>query len=154
MHFEYLSCESIRLFIDIIDESFDILTIGLWVSVCRRFSLSVLPIHLNDRVAESFFSIAHNYPFVDDSALDDIISYFTWKCGGYIGDRDIVSISASSVDNQTNNLLHSITDFEDRNYFYTNNEPISWVCYDFKNMHIKPTHYFIRFRRDGNDNHI
>jgi hypothetical protein len=21
-------------------------------------------------------------------------------------------------------------------------------------MHIKPTHYFIRFRRDGNDNHI
>jgi hypothetical protein len=142
------------LFIDIIDELFDILTIGLWVSVCRRLSVSVLPIYQNDQVAELFFSTAHNCPFADDSALDGIISYLTWKCGDYIGDRGIVSISASSIDNLISHLLRSITDFEDRNYFCTNNEPISWVCYDFKNMYIKPTHYSIRFRRDGNDNHM
>jgi hypothetical protein len=143
-----------RLFIEIIDESFDVLTIGLWVSVCCRLSLSVSPTHQNDRFVESLLSTAHNCPFAEGSPLEGIISYLTRKCGGHIGDRGIVSISASSVNSPTNYPLRNVADFENRTYFCTNIEVNSWICYDFKNMRIKPTHYSIRSRRDSNSYHL
>jgi hypothetical protein len=41
--FEYLSYDSMQLFLEIIDGSFDLFTIRLWVSICCPLSLSVSP---------------------------------------------------------------------------------------------------------------
>jgi hypothetical protein len=139
-----------QLFIAIIDETFGVLAIGLWVAVCHRFSLFVSPTHRNDRIVESSFSIAHNYPFADGSPLEGIISYLTRKCGGHIGNRGIISITASSVYDPINYPLRNIADFENRTFFFSKNDVNSWICYDFKNMGIKPIHYSIRSRPDDN----
>jgi hypothetical protein len=32
--------------------------------------------------------------------------------------------------------------------------PNPWICYDFKDMNIKPTHYTLRSRRGCNLNHL
>jgi hypothetical protein len=154
VRFGYLPCESMQLFITIIDESFDILTIGLWISICRRLSLSVSPTHQNDRLAESSLSTVHNCPFADGSPLEGVISDLTRNCGVQIGDRGIVSISANSINSPTSHPLRNIADFENQSCFFTNNEVNSWICYDFKNMRIKPTHYSIRSRCDYNSHYL
>jgi hypothetical protein len=103
---------------------------------------------------ESSLSTAHNCPFVDGSPLEGIISYLTQKCGGHIGDRGIVSISASSINSPTGYPLRNTADFANQTLFCTNNEVDLWICYDFKNMRINPIHYSIRSRRDYNDHHL
>jgi hypothetical protein len=50
--------------------------------------------------------------------------------------------------------LRNVAYFENQNGFYTKNEPNSWICYDFKNMHIKPTHYSLRSPRNCNSYHL
>jgi hypothetical protein len=48
-----------------------------------------------------------------------------------------------------------IVDFNSSlNCFATNNEPNSWICIEFKNHRIKPTHYSIRSRIDGDWHHL
>jgi hypothetical protein len=78
----------------------------------------------------------------------------TRNCGGHIGDHGIVSITASSHGNSTGYPLRNVADFENRTLFCTNSEVNSWICYDFKNMRIKPTHYSVRSRRDSNSYHL
>jgi hypothetical protein len=92
--------------------------------------------------------------FVEGSPLNGIVSYPTWKCGGHICDHGIVSIDASSVNDPQNWPLRNVAYFENQNGFYTKKEPNSWICYDFKNMHIKPTHYSHYSRRDYNGDHL
>jgi E3 ubiquitin-protein ligase HECTD1 len=69
-------------------------------------------------------------------------------------DRNIVSITASSIGNPQSYPLRHVADFENQSCFATNNEANSWICYDFKDMQIKVTHYSIRTRRDANNGHL
>jgi hypothetical protein len=47
-----------------------------------------------------------------------------------------------------------VADFKNQTCFYTNDEANSWICYDFKDMQIKVTHYSIRTRRDSDNYHL
>jgi hypothetical protein len=69
-------------------------------------------------------------------------------------DRNIVSITASSIASPQSFPLRHVADFSNQSYFYTNDETNSWICYDFKDMQIKVTHYSIRSRRYGNWDHL
>jgi hypothetical protein len=135
-----------QLFLEIIDGSFDLFTIGLWVSICCPLSLSVSLTCRNDRVAESFFTTARNCPSTEGSQFDGIISYLARKCGGQVGNRGIVSITASRRGNPTDYPLRNVADFENRTLFCTNSEINSWICYEFKNLRIQLTHYSIHSR--------
>jgi hypothetical protein len=112
----------------------------------------VTPTISNDRVVEFFVSV--NCRFRDDSPLDGIISYLTKKHGGHVLDRFIVSITASSSENPQSWPLRNVADFDNQTMFATQNVPNSWICYDFKTNRIKPTHYSIRSRRDGDCYHL
>jgi hypothetical protein len=136
----------------LINTSFQVLTFAIWEALSRRLSLSVSPTFHNDRIYEAFNSICCS--FVEGSPLNGIISYLTQKCGGHICDRGIVSINASSVAEPQAWPLTNVAYFENHNGFYTKDEPNSWICYDFKNMRIKPTHYSVRSRRDYNYHHL
>jgi hypothetical protein len=69
-------------------------------------------------------------------------------------DRNIVSIAASSIDDPRSYPLRRVADFKNQSCFKTKNEVNSWICYDFKDMQIKVTHYSIRTRRDHNSYHL
>jgi hypothetical protein len=68
-------------------------------------------------------------------------------------DRNIVSLTASSIGNETY-LLHNVADFGNQGFFYTNDEADSWIRYDFKDMQIKVSHYSIRSAQTYNGGHL
>jgi hypothetical protein len=150
VRFEYLSVDSMRLFVEMIGESNEFLTTAIFESLCRRLVLSVSPTNPNDRI----ISQSIKCEFREGSPLDGIISYLTKKHGCHVLDGNIVSITASSVVNRKSYPLRNIADFENQTFFATTNDANSWIHYDFKNIRIKPTHYSIRSARDGNHNHL
>jgi E3 ubiquitin-protein ligase HECTD1 len=46
-------------------------------------------------------------------------------------------------------MAKNAADLNCDSYWYSYNENNSWLCYDFKDMQIKPTHYSIRSRYNG-----
>jgi hypothetical protein len=145
VRFHHLSPESMRSFIKMINDSFDILTFPIWTALCIRLAFPVSPDLRDSRLI---------YQYRKDSPLDGIISYLTKRFGGHVMDRDIVSITASSCENTQTLPLRTVADFDSLDYFATDNRTDSWVCWDFKNFRVKPTHYVIRTRRKGDSCHL
>jgi hypothetical protein len=56
------------------------------------------------------------------SSLDGIISYFTKRFGGHVIDRNIVSITASSIANPQSYPLRNVADFGNQTFFATKDE--------------------------------
>jgi hypothetical protein len=154
LRFEYLSCESMTSFLDIVADSFDILTIPIWLAISHRLSLAVSPNHQNDRLAESSGFIEHACQLTEGSPLNGIIAYLTRKCGSNVVDHGIISITASSAGSAQSYPLRNIADFASQNFYYTANQPNSWVCYDFKTMRIKLSHYSLRSQSTDDKNFL
>jgi hypothetical protein len=68
-----------------------------------------------------------------------MISYLTSKYGGNVSDEGIVNVSGSTT--YGSNVAKNAVDLLATSYFYSRNEPNQWLCYDFKNRKIRPTHY-------------
>jgi hypothetical protein len=105
VHFEYLSVGSIRDFGELISNSFDILTIGIWNTIVPRLLMSSPRLRFFPR---------------DDDLFDGIFSYLTKECGGNIHEKGIIEVSASSIFNShfsTPTMVDSTT----TNCFATNN---------------------------------
>jgi hypothetical protein len=151
VRFEYLSSESMQSFIKLINDSFDRLTFPIWRSLCHRLSLSVLVDSFCDRFIGKGWCVSPTCP---PSSLNGIISFLTTKFGGHVIDREIVSITTSSVGNPERFPLRLVADFANRSVFHTTYEANSWICYDFKDMRLKVTDYSIRARYDCNRNHL
>jgi hypothetical protein len=154
VRYEYLSNESMKSFIYLIDQSFDLLTFPIWQSLSRRLSL---PVSI-DLSAERFInqpdSVSCHYSGSASDSLDGIISYLTKKKCGHVMDHDMISITASSVINDRFYPPRNLADFQNQAFFATDNVPNSWVCYDFKNMRINLTHYSIRTSYNCNFCHL
>jgi hypothetical protein len=66
------------------------------------------------------------------------------KHEGNVHDKEIVTITYKSVYNDNAKFaLLNIADLASTSYFYSKNEPAQWVCWDFHEMHVCPTHYTI-----------
>jgi hypothetical protein len=94
---------------------------------------------------------------------DGIIAYLTRACGGNVHDRHVVVVGSGSFEEETYFAVshpRSIADLETpssfRSSFCDREEGIphtmnNWVCYDFKEKRIVPTHYAIRTNEYGAD---
>jgi hypothetical protein len=84
-------------------------------------------------------------PMKSSQSLDGIISYLTKKHGGNVQENGIVAITASSASSGDPDYdLRSMADLDCASYFASKNEPGQWVCWDFRAMRVRPTHYAIR----------
>jgi hypothetical protein len=91
---------------------------------------------------------------------DGIIAHLTKKYGGNVHDHHVVEVTSGSFEKETQELddpdwraAKNATDFETGSFFssafrgkeedipHTRN---NWICYDFKERRIVPTHYTIR----------
>jgi hypothetical protein len=98
---------------------------------------------------------------------DGIIAHLTRECGGNVRDRHVVDVTSGSVEEETQganphwgaydsdpgNAAKNSTDLETGSCFLSTfrdmDEDIphtrnNWVCYNFKERRIGPTHYTIR----------
>jgi uncharacterized coiled-coil protein SlyX len=80
---------------------------------------------------------------------DGIISYLTRKHGGNVHDEGIVTITSKSVkSDQSEYAVRNVADLSSAySWFLSKNKPGQWICWDFHEMRVRPTHYTIRSYR-------
>jgi hypothetical protein len=93
-------------------------------------------------------------PDPDNPLSGGLISHLTRQCGRNLHEAGIVTATASSV-HDTTTKYHAMRtlDLTTDSFMWTQNQRGQWVCYDFHDMRIRPTHYAIRSRYDCN-NHL
>jgi hypothetical protein len=87
-----------------------------------------------------------------DRPLEGIISTLMKQCGGNVSEMNIVAVNSSSVAENLNCegvegidfRVKSITDFESKTFFKSENLPNQWICYEFKRHYVICTNYSIR----------
>jgi hypothetical protein len=83
------------------------------------------------------------FPLQEAKSLDGIISYLTRKHGGNVHDKGAVAITSKSVYDDPEYAVRNLADLTSGSFFYSKNEPGQWVCWDFHEMRVRPTHYTI-----------
>jgi hypothetical protein len=81
---------------------------------------------------------------VKSKALDGIISYLTQKHGGNVHEKGIVMITSESQTDDDGYALQNVADLTSDSTFKSGNGRHQWICWDFNNMCIAPTHYTIK----------
>jgi hypothetical protein len=137
VEFEFLSSDAASRFIELACQFVELLNSSIFSRLGRRFILPVSPASKNSRVASE---PGRELKLKRDSPLDGIIAYLTSKCGGNVHDRGVVDVTAISIGS---GAAQNVADLQNRSTFLQskNTESNPWVCYDFKNLQVTPTHY-------------
>jgi hypothetical protein len=76
-----------------------------------------------------------------DGSKEGIISDLTPKHGWSVADRGIVAVSSSS--SLPSFIARHALDFRPKTYFQSDDPQNQWLCHDFKDRKVEPTHYSI-----------
>jgi hypothetical protein len=129
---EYLRSENISVFLDFFSPSN--LDPVIWSSLCRRL---LLPIWRPRREVE--------IPMKKAESLEGIISYLTKKHGGNVEEKGIVTITSKSVSSDDPSYApKNVADLTSDSEFWSTSEPGQWICWDFRALRVRLTHYTIR----------
>jgi hypothetical protein len=142
VRFEYLSTDYISRFVSMSCENFDLVDLRIWCVICERLILRVLPPGANPRARENVF------PMVASDPLNGIIAYLTRKHSGNVRDKEVISISSKSE--SSDDPVRNALDLRPEVFFWSRDEPDQWICWDFHEMRVRPTHYSIRSGRWAN----
>jgi hypothetical protein len=155
VHFEFLSVESISHFIRVSGDFFDQMNASIWASVCSRLACAV------DSDSDRCRNHSGRYlrpgievPFSPSVPLDGIVAHLTKKCGGNVHDYDVVTVTESGMVSLAYPGKNTV-DLGSPSCFQSPNLANQWICYDFKNMRIKPTHYSVcSYSSKANSHHL
>jgi hypothetical protein len=138
VRFEYLSADRVKIFCS---QNLDMnisMNSMIWHQLCNRLNLPVDDSGVfRDSNRYSVTSFKH-VEFESSSPLSGIISYLTAKHSGNVHDKGVVTITASSVCGSY--AAKNAADLGSDNYWESENQDNSWLCYDFKDRRVKPTH--------------
>ncbi|OHT08544.1 hypothetical protein TRFO_22880 [Tritrichomonas foetus] len=146
IEFEMLSEESFQQFLEIFD--YNEMTNRLWSKLCKCFHPTQLSTKFSSRSRYKSTVI----PFRKESPnrFSGIIHHLTKECDGNVHVKEIVDVTSSTVNSDF--YPQNAVDLKNKNsYFQTRNELNGWICYDFKEKKINPTHYSIRSRHDNDE---
>jgi hypothetical protein len=99
---------------------------------------------------------AVEFPLKEAESVHGIISYLTRKHGGNVHDKGIVTITSKSViSDDPKYAARNVADLTYDSDFCSKNESLSsvfcsswergqWICWDFRNLRVRPTHYTIK----------
>jgi hypothetical protein len=147
VRFEYLPVSVINKFINLSQEHYELMTSSIWDSICIRLSHAVSPERSNDRTGEDLSGRIFSYELT--SPLNGIISYLTQMCGGNVHKKGLITVTANQPYLNDPSSLPNVLDLGTNSYYYSQNSPNQWICFDFKGMAIRPTHYSIQAYDDG-----
>jgi hypothetical protein len=83
-------------------------------------------------------------PMREDKALEGLISYLTTKHSGDVHEKGIVTITSTSVwKDGPVYARRNVADLFFHSRFDSKDEPGQWVCWDFHEFRVRPTHYTI-----------
>lgn len=137
--FVNITKNKMKEFIEIFD--YNELDGEIWNSISKRLLKDDKNEKENERYEEKVNNKGITISFNGDNEFEGIIDYFRKKTNDNIINEML--ITASSIGNSSypiKNLLNKDTNRK----FLTQNTPNSWICFDFKNKKISPTHYSIQ----------
>jgi hypothetical protein len=163
---EYCSTEIINDFLDISPDYFYEINASKWASIRSR----LISANVNKKTTKQFPPSVKKEHYFD--VPDGIIAHLTRECGGNVHDRNVVDVTSGSFEKEIDGAdPHSGVCYNDPDYaaknaadletdscfqsaFRSSSENIphtrnNWICYDFKERRIVPTHYTIRTYDDG-----
>jgi hypothetical protein len=151
--FEYLNVSSMRDFTSASSSSsmfFETLNQSIWHRLCDRLVLSVAPPTSSRRLSTPPGRV---FALKSNSALEGIIAGLTSSSGGNVHERGLVSITDSSHagDPYVGKLAADLGNAN--SHFHSMNSPNQWLCYDFKDSRVSPTHYSIKTYPCGAGSH-
>jgi hypothetical protein len=134
LHFEYLSVDRIAKFLTL---PFHFADCHLWSAISDRLILHV-------QAPPSPESRISTFPFRPKSPLSGIIAHLTEKHGGSVVETGTVLITAKSVmSDDAIWAVKNLADFNTHSHYMSEGEPGQWVCWDFQEMRVTPSHYSI-----------
>lgn len=124
---------------------FNDLNSDTWMSLLQRLKLPVLvDIKPKERYSSTNLKVNNQektFPAQGDETFNGIIKYLNDKTNGNIINEIDITSSSISLGNEP----IKATLFDDlKSYFHTNGEENSYICFDFKDKRIVPTHYQLR----------
>jgi hypothetical protein len=87
---------------------------------------------------EKLSHVGFEFPLKAPKSDDGLISYLTRKHAGNVHDKGIVTITSKSI---VLGALQNAADLTSDSNFLSKNEPGQWVCWDFREMRLRLTHY-------------
>jgi hypothetical protein len=78
-------------------------------------------------------------PLRRDHPLEGIIDHLTRKYNRSVREKGLVTITSKSLDTDSN--LEALAEVTSGSEFCSKDEPGQWVCWDFHEMRVRPTHY-------------
>ena len=141
VNFSFVGQERIGEFI----EQFDIesITQETWRSISRRLKHDVLlgKDELQETKERYKKPKVQTFSYESDQKFEGILNYLRQISNGKIYNE--VGITASTYQNTRE--PQNVIIFEDQNKeFYTENSTNSWICFDFKERRVIPTHYTLK----------
>jgi hypothetical protein len=155
--------------LDIFSEYFDEINASEWATIRGRFiSANVNKKPTKQLYLPSMKNRKMQIDWDDDFDVPDgIIAHLTRECGGNVHDRNVVEVTSGSFEKETHgsnthsgaynnnpdDAAKNAADLETNSQFTSAYRPRSeniphtrnnWICYDFKERRIVPTHYTIR----------
>jgi hypothetical protein len=145
----YLSWAGMATLLDLVpDFGMDPL---IWTLVCPRLCLPVSGGNCSNSTTEESrcdgtrtvdIRLDHTESPSRFEALDGIISYLTTKCGENVHEKGLVTITSKSR-SPWETPLSAVVDLLSGSCFFSEKEPRQWICWDFHEMRVRPTHYTI-----------
>ena len=148
--FENVTTEVIEQFISIYD--INDITKSTWNRLSKRLSKEIeKKKHESDQISiENRYQAPYNedkiqiFEFSEDKEFDGIINYFNKKTNGQI-EKEITITASSVINNDRYRSPRVVTLFEDQSkYFHSDEDEITWICFDFREHRVIPSDYTIR----------
>ncbi|KAK8839050.1 hypothetical protein M9Y10_032516 [Tritrichomonas musculus] len=147
VEFKHLKSESVREFIDQFDIEY--LSRGTWQSICERLA----GVCETPGESERYILKYEEFPHKEGEEFKGIMRHLTDETGGNIHDNGTIEITSNSV--YSNYYPRNIVDFQSSNYYETNDQENSEICFDFKDREIQITSYSLKTYNYGQSgNHL
>ena len=125
------------------------MTNGIWESLYRFFKFSNSEDSEDSSRNHTQRFPLKEFPF-NDNPWDGVFAYFWSKCEGNPHLKGSITVSSST---SCRNHNYDVIDHNFDGYWFTTNEPNSWIMVDFKDHSLQLTNYTIK--SDGNNaNHL
>ena len=126
---------------------------SVWLSVCeclRRFCGSKAKEDLMKTARYQSAPVSSSFGFETFSsangAFNGIVQHLRGECGGNPHEKGMISITASSTGSRQ---CHHVVDYGWNNYWYSINEPYSFVQFDFKSRRVCLSGYSLKSHTGG-----
>jgi hypothetical protein len=127
-------------FVLLVYEHFELMDRHVWSRVSKRLLLDVTRTRSITRIPELQFPFNANYP------LNGNIADLTKQHGGNVHALGIVTITSKSCMEVSSRDLaqRNVADLTTTTIFNSDGDENQWICWDFHQFRIVPTHYSIR----------